>query len=91
MKLWQQPSNDFCHMKYSKVPKRGGAIIRGGAIFGGNTVSSDYKSVDNTCIWIINNSVTGCLIVKVNLSENAKKYLQYLNCIFFNQLTHFKL
>ena len=38
MKIQQQPSNDFCVVKYSKVPKRGGAIIRRGAIFRGNTV-----------------------------------------------------
>ena len=32
-------STKTCDVKYSKVPKRGGgAIIRGGAIFRGNTV-----------------------------------------------------
>ena len=40
MEIQQQPSTDFCDVKYSKVPKRGGAIIRGGTIFRGNTVFS---------------------------------------------------
>ena len=42
MKIYQLPMCDFCAVKYFKVPKRGGAIIRGGAIFGGNTVSSYF-------------------------------------------------
>ena len=44
MKIQQQPSNDFCDVKYSKVQKGGGAIIRGGAICRGNTVHLKHKA-----------------------------------------------
>ena len=30
MKIYQQPSNEFCDVKYSKAKKEEGAIIRGG-------------------------------------------------------------
>ena len=43
MKIYQLPTFDFCDVKYSQK-EGGGAIIRRGAIFGGNTVFKIRRS-----------------------------------------------
>ena len=54
MKIYQLPMSDFCAAKYSKVPKRGGAILRG------NTGMSVCSILHETSFFIRNIHVIYC-------------------------------
>ena len=41
MNIYQLPTKDFCDVKYSKVPKGGGAIFRGNTVFVGDIANTD--------------------------------------------------